>query len=102
MGPFTPGKAGYPLQLVAVDLLGPLSCTNRKWELLRASGSRLYFTRWMEAYPVLNQEALTVAKELTQEHFFWFSMPEQLHSDQGRQLESAYFRESDMQFANIK
>jgi hypothetical protein len=31
-----------------------------------------YFTRWMEAYAIKNQEAVTVAKILTEEFFFLF------------------------------
>ena len=42
----------------------------------------------MEALPVPNQEASTVAKKLVDEVFLRFSPPEQLHSDQGRQFES--------------
>ena len=42
----------------------------------------------MEAYPIPNQEAITIAKKLTDELFCRFSLPEQLHSDQGRQFES--------------
>ena len=41
----------------------------------------------MEAYPIPNQEAVTVAQVLTQEFFFRFFPPEQLHSDQGKQFE---------------
>ena len=47
-----------------------------------------YFSRWMEALPVPNQEASTVAEKLVDEVFLRFSPPEQLHSDQGRQFES--------------
>ena len=39
----------------------------------------------MEAYTIPNQEAVT---ELVGEFFCRFSVPEQLHSDQGRQFES--------------
>ena len=47
-----------------------------------------YFTSWAEAYAIPNQEAETFAKKLTNEMFCWFSIPEQLHLDQGRQFES--------------
>ena len=52
-----------------------------------------YFSRWMEALPVPNQEASTVAEKLVDEVFLRFSPPEQLHSDQGRQFESNLVRE---------
>ena len=79
-------KVGYPMQLVAVDILGPLpeSITGNSYILVAGD----YFTRWMEAYPIPNQEASTVAKKLTEEMFLRFSPPDQLHSDQGRQFES--------------
>ena len=79
-------KVGYPLQLVAVDILGPLPESENRNKYILVSGD--YFTRWMEAYPILNQEATTVATKITEEFFFRFSPPEQLHSDQGRQFES--------------
>ena len=52
-----------------------------------------YFTRWTEAYALPNQEAGTFAKKLMDEFFFRFSLPEQLHSDQGRQFESKVIKE---------
>jgi len=43
---------------------------------------------WMEAIPLPNQEASTIADYLVDEVFMWFSVPEQLHSDLGPQLKS--------------
>lgn len=78
-------KPGYPLQIVAMDIVGPFpeSPAGNTHILLVAD----YFTRWMEAYPIPNQEATTVARKLTDEFFYRFSPPEQLHSDQERNLE---------------
>ena len=47
----------------------------------------------MEAFPITNQEAATVAEKLVNEVFMQFSIPEQLHSDQGRQFESKLIAE---------
>jgi transposase InsO family protein len=47
----------------------------------------------MEAYPIPNQEARTVARKITDEFFFRFSPPDQLHSNQGRQFESELMAE---------
>ena len=76
---------GYPMQVVAMDILGPLpeSPAGNTHVLVVAD----YFTQWTEAYAIPNQEATTVAQKLVDE-FFRFSPPEQLHSDQGRNLES--------------
>ena len=51
--------AGYPLQLVAVDIVGPL--TPSKTENTYILVAYDYFTRWVEAYAIPNQEAVTVA-----------------------------------------
>ena len=78
--------AGYPIQVMAVDLLGPLPESKNGNRYVLVVG--VYFSRWMEALPVSNQEASTVAEKLVDEVFLRFSPPEQLHSDQGRQFES--------------
>ena len=83
--------AGAPMQIVAADILGPLPQTS--------SGNRYilvamdYFTRWAEAYAIPNQEAATVTDKLVSNFFLRFSPPEQLHTDQGRQFESALLHE---------
>ena len=84
-------SAGYPMQIVATDLVGPLpeSESGNRYILVVAD----YFTRWVEAFPLPNQEAETVATKLVDEVFLRFSIPEQLHSDQGRQFESHLIKE---------
>eukprot|EP00731_Ephydatia_muelleri_P029883 Em0021g406a len=81
-----PVQAGSPMQIVAVDIMGPLPETKdgNRYVLVASD----YFTRWVEVYAIPNQEAVTVAEKLVNEMFCRFSPPEQLHSDQGRQFES--------------
>ena len=83
--------AGYPMQIVAVDIVGPfpLGESGNTYVLVASD----YFTRWVEAYGIPNQEAITVATKLVDELFCRFSIPEQLHSDQGRQFESNLMQE---------
>ena len=83
--------AGYPTQIMAIDLLGPLpeSQQGNSYVMVVAD----YFTRWMEAIPIPNQEAATVTNKLVDEVFMRFSPPEQLHSDQGKQFESQLMAE---------
>jgi len=47
-----------------------------------------YFTRWLEAWPIPNQQTKTIAKTLLNELFYCFSLPDQILSDQGRQFDS--------------
>jgi len=51
-----------------------------------------YFSKWMEAIPLPNQEVSTVANHLIDEVFMRYSVSEQLHSDQG-QFESQLISE---------
>ena len=79
-------RAGSPMQIVATDILGPLPESEAGNSYTLVVGD--YFTRWMEAYPIPNQEATTVATKLVDEFFCRFFIPEQLHSDQGKQFKS--------------
>jgi len=67
----------------------PTSSTGNK-DILVASN---YFTRWVEAYGISNQEATTVAKTLIENMFCRFSIPRQLYSDQGAQFKSGLIKE---------
>jgi hypothetical protein len=84
-------KVGAPMELVALDILGPLPITERgnKYILVIAD----YHTKWVEAYPMPNQEAETVAQIFAKEFCLRYGFPDQLHSDQGRQFESRLFGE---------
>ena len=84
-------RAGHPMQIVCVDIMGPLPETEKgnKYVLVAAD----CFTKWVEVYGIPNQEAVTVAVKLVDEMFCRFSPPEQVHSDQGRQFESELLKQ---------
>ena len=84
-------KAGSPMQVIAVNTMGPLpeSSNNNSYILVVAD----YFTRWIEAYAIHNQEAATVAQKLVDDVFCRLGIPKQLHSDQGKQFESKLIQE---------
>ena len=52
-----------------------------------------YFTKWVEAFPMANQEACTVAEILVREVVCRFGVPLLIHSDQGRNFEFVLFAE---------
>eukprot|EP00731_Ephydatia_muelleri_P017388 Em0010g486a len=52
--------------------------------------------QWAEAYAIPNQEAIAIATTLIDEFFCRFSIPQQLHSDQGRQFESDVMKEAKL------
>ena len=51
------------------------------------------FTKWVEAYPLPDQEASTCMTAAYTQFFARFGLPRQLHSDQGRNFESALVKE---------
>ena len=89
--PMQVARSGYPMERIAVDIMGELPETERgnKYVLVVSD----YFTKWTECYPMPNMEAATVAKLLVEQLFTRFGVPEQIHSDQGRQFESNLFAE---------
>ena len=80
-----------PMERVAIDILGPLPETDRGNKYIIVISD--YFTRWVEAYPVPNHQAKTVAQKVTEEFFLRFGLPTTIHTDQGRDFESQLFKE---------
>ena len=66
------------MEQLAIDVFGPLPQSS----LIAADN----FTKWVEAYPLANQEAVTVAEVLVQKLVSRFGVPLILHSNQGRNL----------------
>ena len=58
-------QAGYPMQIIAVDIVGPLSPVQSGNNYVLVVSD--YFTNWMEAFAIPNQEAVTVAEKLVEE-----------------------------------
>ena len=52
-----------------------------------------YFTKWKEAFAIRDMEAVTVARCLVNEVICRFGVPDSLHTDQGKNFESALVRE---------
>ena len=85
-------RVGYPLERVCVDIVGPFpaSDSGNKYALVVTD----CFSKFVEMYPMPNQEAATVAHLLVREYFSRYGVPRYLHSDQGTQFESKLFAET--------
>ena len=55
-------QVGAPLERMAIDILGPMPVTEKGNKYILVVGD--YFTKWMEALPLPDQEAHTVADAL--------------------------------------
>lgn len=82
---------GLPMERVALDILGSLPTTpaGNKYILVVSD----YFSKWVEAFAIPDQEASTVANLLVREVICRFGVPLFIHSDQGRNFESLLFAE---------
>ena len=76
------------MKCIAIDIVGPLPATEagNKYILIIAD----YFIKWVEVFPLPNQEAKMVADKLVKV-ICRFGIPLMIHSDQGRNFESALF-----------
>lgn len=96
----SPEKGKSPLQIfnversferVQMDILGPLpiSSSGKRYLLVIVD----CFTKWVEAFPLRNIRASTIAEVFVKEVISRHGVPVQVHTDQGRNFESKLFRE---------
>ena len=86
--PLQQSKSTYPLSRIEIDILEcPQSSSGNSYVIVVCD----YFTKWVEAYPVPNHTALTVADKLVNELISRFGVPLEIHTDQGREFESILF-----------
>ena len=72
-------QVGYPLDWLALDILGPLPQSHRGNTCLLVVAD--YFTRWVEAYLMQDQHSATTVNKLVIEFISRFGVPLELHSD---------------------
>ena len=81
--------AGYPMERVHLDILGPFSAS--------PSGNKLVlmmvdnFTKWLEACPLPEASAETIADKAVTEFFSRFGMPNIIHTDHGSNFTGQFF-----------
>ena len=85
--------AGYALERVHIDIMGPLVETQKGNKYILVIVDQ--FTKWVEAFPLKNKLAKTVAGVVVREFVARFGCPLEIHTDQGRNFESELFKEMD-------
>jgi transposase InsO family protein len=83
--PLQPIPVGAPFERLSIDLTGPHCRSDRGhvWILTCIDP----FTKWVEAFPLRNKEAETVAKVLVEQVFTRFGIPIALLSDKGKEVD---------------
>ena len=76
---------------MALDILGPLPETADRNKYILVVGD--YFSKWVEAFAIPNQEAHSVAKVLAEQWICRYGAPRSIHTDQGRNFDSLLFKE---------
>ena len=80
-----------PWHWISLDIAGPFPVTehgNRYILVVTCA-----FSKWVETFPLPNQEASTIASILVNQLFSRYGCPLVIHSDQGRNFESNLIRE---------
>jgi hypothetical protein len=74
-------RVGVPMERVAMDIAGPypVSDNGNRYMLVISD----YLTRWLEAYPIPDTTAKTVAEKVVAEFVCRFGTPRIIHTDQG-------------------
>ena len=76
----------YPFQKISWDIIGPLPATTRGHKYILVVTD--LFSKWVEAFPLVKTDSLTLAKVLVEEVVCRYGVPQYLHSDQGTNLVS--------------
>lgn len=83
-------SSSAPMELVCMDYLKLERSKGRPENIFVITD---HLTRYAQAIPTTNQTARTTAKVLFEKFIVHYVFPERLHSDQGRNFESAVIRE---------
>jgi len=90
-GPLQPVVPGAPYKRWYIDLTGPHPKSEKgNIYILTCMDS---FTKWIEAFPIRNKEAETIAKVLVEQVFTIFGTPLSILSDQGKEVDGRIMHE---------
>ena len=78
--PSHPVPSACSLQRVEIDIIGPLPKTKPENQYILTV--QCSFTKWLEAYLLANQKAVTCARAIMDNWVTRFRMPDSIHSDQ--------------------
>ncbi|BHF69465.1 hypothetical protein SprV_0301251000 [Sparganum proliferum] len=89
--PMQPMTTGFPGERVGLDIIGPLPISVRGYEYILVMVD--YFTKWVEAVPLLRQDAVSVANAVNRSWICRWGAPLAFHTDCGSNFDSRLFQE---------
>ena len=89
-----------PLELLGMDILGPLPRTQQDHVYILCVTD--YFTKWVEAYALPDQTAYSIADVFATQFVTRFGLPTRIVTDQGRNFEGVLFGELCRMFGVTK
>ena len=81
-------NVGCPMERIAIDLTGPYPISKKGHKYLMVVSD--YFTTWVDAIPLKNQEATHIAERLMDRFISIFGVPLQLHTDMATNLVESF------------
>ena len=90
-GLLQPIGVGMPFEVLSIDITGPHPKSNKGNVYILTAMDQ--FSKFAFAFPIRNQEAVTVARVLMDQVFSYFGTPLRILSDQGKNFESSLFKE---------
>ena len=86
-----PLRTGFPFQVMSIDLVGPLTETNKGHKYILTCQDT--YSRYVMAFPIPNKETATVARMFVDRVICQYGAPIELKSDRGREFTGNIFRE---------
>jgi hypothetical protein len=83
-------NVGVIFETIAIDIASPFPRSDQGNQYLLIAMN--YFTKWPEAYSIPSKETSTLVQALIT-NFCRFGIPQEFHSDHGRNFESRFLQE---------
>ena len=93
-------NVGIPFERIAIDIMGPLTQTHDGYLYIMVV--ECYFSKWVEAYSLVNHTAQSVGDKLLSQWICRFGVPSFIHTDQGSEFESNLFHHLCRELGSLK
>ena len=86
--PMVEYRVGAPFERIAMDLMGPLPKAKGPTPYRYIMVVGCYFSKWVEAIPIVDKKAETIARACIDGIFTRYGCPFELHTDRGTEFEN--------------